>query len=168
MKIEDSKIAEALDLCLETIRMQSMSLHQVEVLLGKMLYTSKLATPARRFLNRLLQFRRTFQHTGHKIIPEGVKSDLAWFTKFLMIYNGQAMIRSRLQPSLHIYTDASLMVGGAYIKDYGFMDVIWPEEISSWDVAITELEVFMLLVAIRYWAHICQATWSNTTFKQQV
>ena len=56
MHIEEQKIVEALELCQETLQSQFLSLHQTKVLLGKMLYVSKLASPARCFLNRLLQF----------------------------------------------------------------------------------------------------------------
>ena len=32
------------------------------------------------------------------------------------------------------------------------MDTVWPPEVASWDIAITELELLMLVVSIQYWA----------------
>ena len=153
MQIEEAKIVETLEMCQDFLQKQTMSLRQVEVLLGKLLYSSKLADPARRFLNRLLQFCCDFSSNTYLPIPEGVKHDLRWFLRFLKVYNGRALIRSRLQPSLHLYTDASLLGGGAYIKDHQFMDVLWTNEVGAWDVAITELELFTLVLALRYWVH---------------
>ena len=118
MSIERDKIEEALDLCIRYLASDQISLHDPESLLGKLLYSSKLANPARRFLNRTLQFRRSFASPRPKDIPQDVKEDLLWFRRFLPHYNGRAIIRSRLHPSQHLYSDASLVGGGAYIRGH--------------------------------------------------
>ena len=148
MHIEEQKIVEALELCQETLQSQFLSLHQTEVLLGKMLYVSKLASPARRFLNRLLQGFPESQPRGDPRRRQVRPSLVHTLCEDLQ----RPRSRSRLQPSLYLYTDTSLVGGGAYIKAYRFMDIVWPPEVATWDVAITELELFMLLVSICYWA----------------
>ena len=142
-----------------------ITLHELEVLLGKLLYSSKLATPARRFLNRALQLRWSFTRPGPLPVTPGFKEDISWFINFLPTYNGQALIRSRVQASQHLYTDASLGGGGAYLKNSSFLTVDWNKAMATWDIAINELELFTVLIALRTWASLLSGTttqlWSD-------
>ena len=79
MKIDQDKIQETLELCRHHLTRDDITLHELEVLLGKLLYSSKLATPARRFLNRALQLRRSFTRPGPLPVTPGFKEDLSWF-----------------------------------------------------------------------------------------
>ena len=151
MSIERDKIEEALDLCIRYLASDQISLHDLESLLGKLLYSSKLANPAQRFLNRTLHFRRSFASPRPKDIPQDVKEDLHWFRRFLPHYNGRAISLSRLHPSQHLYTDTSLVGGGAYIRGHEF-STVWPQDVVLWEVAINELELFTVLVALRRWS----------------
>ena len=115
------------------------------------MYAPKLSNPAKRFTNRLLQFRRAVQDTGHYTIPHEVKEDLRWFQAFFPDYNRRAIIRSRVTTSQFLYTDACLTGGGAHLQDHSFFAITWPQHMTQWQVAITELELYKILLAVRVW-----------------
>ena len=150
MWIETTKV-EALELAKFYLEESSITLKQLEILLGKLIYASKLSNPAKRFLNRLLHFRRSISEKGKFLLTEGTKDDLKWFVKFLPSYNGRAIIRSRTAPTEFLYTDASLVGGGAFIADFAYFAVQWPEQFMEWGYSIAELEIYTILVAFREW-----------------
>ena len=96
----------------------TITFKQLEVLVGILLYASKLAAPARRFLNSTLAVKRCIPKKGNFTIPMEVLAELKWFVQFLPHYNGRAMIRLRTTPTVFMFTDASLVRGGAFIQDY--------------------------------------------------
>ena len=87
MKIEETKVQEVLQMSQAMLDQGTITLHQLEVLIGKLTYASKLAEPARKFMNRLLHFRRIIPEKGSHGLPLGSQDDLKWFLKFLTVYN---------------------------------------------------------------------------------
>ena len=59
-----------------------------------------------------------------------------------------AIIRSRLTEVL--FTDASL-IGGAILQGHAFFAINRPTPLFEWNLAIFELEIFTILVAIMHW-----------------
>ena len=61
--------------------------HELQSILGLLLYIHKCIKPARIFLNRMLELLR-FAHRHHKVkhTPD-FKRGLRWFAKFLPVYN---------------------------------------------------------------------------------
>ena len=59
MRIDVTKVQEALDMVQDFVDKGTITLKQLEVILGKLIYASKLSNPAKRFLNRTLHFRRS-------------------------------------------------------------------------------------------------------------
>ena len=151
MSIDAEKVQEALDLVQHYVSQEVMSLKEMETLQGKLLYATKLSVPARKFLNRVLAFRRCLPEVGSLQIPLGVKDDLNWQIQFLHAYNSKAIIRSRLSPSQYLYTDASLTGGGALFEDNAYFAVSWVSPVTDWELSITGLEIFTVLLAFRAW-----------------
>ena len=160
MWIDVEKVEEALMLCRKHIDDNAINFKQLEVLIGKLLYASKLATPARRFLNSTLALKRCLPERGNFAIPSAVVAELQWFIHFLPHYNGKAMIRLRTTPTIFMFTDASLVGGGAFVQDYAYFAVKWPSPLLEWNLSISELEIYTVLLAVRAWSDFL----SGTTF----
>ena len=114
MYIDATKIQETLDFCRQILSQSVIALRQLESLIGRLIYSSKLAIPAKQFMNRILHFRRTMTDTRPHPLPEGVHEDLQWFSRFLPLYNGFSLIRPRSIPSSEVFTDACLVGGGGF------------------------------------------------------
>ena len=156
MWIDVEKVQEALTLCQKHIDDNAINFKQLEVLL----YASKLAAPARRFLNSTLALKRCLPEKGNFAIPSEVVAELQWFIHFLPHYNGKAMIRSRTTPTIFMFTDASLVGGGAFVQDYTYFTVKWPPPLLEWNLSISDLEIYTVLLAVRTWSDFL----SGTTF----
>ena len=152
MYIDQSKVDETLDFCHDILHHDRLTLHQLESLIGRLIYVSKLATPARQFMNRILSHRRSVTDTRPGALPEGVRDDIRWFCRFLPVYNGFALIRPRLVHSRQVFTDACLVGGGGFCPPHCFFRLAWPPLMSEWSLPINQLECFTLLIAIRAWA----------------
>ena len=152
MYIDEDKVAESLAFCQQMSQQPLINLRTLESLLGRLIYSSKLALHARNFLNRTLHFRRSFTSPAPLPFPEGVKEDLHWFCNFLPKYNGFAVIRSLVIPSTEIFTDACLVGCGGFQPLHSYFYLSWGDLVSKWSVAINELECFNILIALRLWA----------------
>ena len=92
------------------------SKHDLQSILGLLLYIHKCVKPARIFLNRMLDLLR-FAHTRQKVtLTPDFKRDLKWFAKFLPVYNGVSLYDHRpIDVSLEL--DACLTgLGGSFWK----------------------------------------------------
>ena len=156
--IDVTKVQEALDMVQFFVDLKVITLKQLEVLLGKLIYASKLSNPAKRFLNTSLHFRRCIPDIGSHALPPGMVHDLKWFLQFLPAYNGRAIIRSRMCPTMFLFTDASMVGGGAIITDLAYFAVPWPQSILQLNGSISELEIYTILIAFRIWKHYLQGT----------
>ena len=84
-----------------------MSKHQLQSILGLLLYVHKCVKPARIFLNRMLDLLRSC-HGRQKIrLTSDFKRDLRWFAKFLPTYNGILLYDHR-QVDVTLELDACL------------------------------------------------------------
>ena len=151
MYIDESKIQETLDYCLQVLAQVSVSLQTVESLAGRLMYASKLSLHARRFINQLLHFRRSFKSASPQALPQEVIQELHWFCQFLPKYNGFALIRPLAVPSTEFFVDDCLVGGGGFQPLHCFFSLAWGDRVDKWNLAINELECFTVLVALRLW-----------------
>ena len=61
------------------------------------------------------------------------------------------MIRSRTTPTEFMYTDASMVGGGAFIKEFAFLSVKWPPHMLDWGQSISDFEIYTVLLAVHTW-----------------
>ena len=94
---------------------------------------------------------RNMPDTRPAPLDKGFKEDLAWFLCFLKKYNGKALIRSFLWPSVTVQVDACLLGGGGLSEAIGYMYYMFPPHILSMALHISALELFNVLVALRLW-----------------
>ena len=83
MQIAPTKVAEAAGMCRAFLASISMTRHEMQSFMGKVLHTTKCTTAARRFTNRLLDFLRSLPSKGGKLITHEARLDALWLATFL-------------------------------------------------------------------------------------
>ena len=151
MSIDQSKIEETLELVRQVIVTSKITLKEMKVLLGKLQHSIKLCPGGRCFLNRLLGMRKDMSEVGLFPLTDGAKEDLIWFIRFLEVFNGKAVIRSLFTPNVILFVDACLVGGGSLWEGETFSSFKWSDDVLSWGLAINELELFNVLIALRIW-----------------
>ena len=151
MKIEESKVSEALEIAENLLKRVDITLEELESFVGKIQHCIKFCPGGKRFLNRILQMRREMDESSRYGLTQGAVEDIDWLRKFLQVFNGQAVIRSQLIPSVKIHVDACLTGGGGIWNEKAYFSVGWPDFIKLWDISINDLEMFNVLLAVRLW-----------------
>ena len=88
MSIPPAKLKEILDICQEWSCKSFCTKHQLQSLLGSLLYISKCVKASRFFLNRLLDVLRSIENKQTAPVSMEAKRDINWFLKFIPLYNG--------------------------------------------------------------------------------
>ena len=76
--------------------------HQLQSLLGSLLYITKCVRYSRFFLNRMLKVLRDHTSTNKIKLDSGFYRDLTWFAKFLHVFNGSSFFKKK---KIHKYVD---------------------------------------------------------------
>ena len=152
MSIPQSKCLEILDLYRHYRSCSHISKRQLQSLLGKLLYLHRCVTPARIFVNRLLN--RLCQVVTRVKVDDDMKKDLSWFVEFLLHFNGKVLF-THTKPHYDAFVDACLTgVGGIWNQNvYAASRQI----LLTWHLNITQLEMLNVLIALRVfsdaWRH---------------
>ena len=91
ISIPPEKLRDVTDAVRHWLTKEFATKHQLQSILGLLLYVYKCVKPARVFLNRMLDLLRS-GHGRQKIhLTPDFKRDLGWFAKFLPAYNGVSL-----------------------------------------------------------------------------
>ena len=127
-----------------------MCKRDLQSLLGRLLYVSKVIKPARGFLNQMLQTLRNMTGVNRAKIDNDFRRDLNWFKQFLQSFNGKTSFANWQGPSdVTVYVNASLSGLGAVCKGQ-FYSVWLSESILKFD-GIVIYEMINVLVCLRMW-----------------
>ena len=134
----------------------SASRHDLQVLLGKLQFVACCVRPGRIFVSRLLNFLRETPETGRVPIPVQAQKDVAWWLKFMPLYNGVSMIpwEDWCEPDAVVSSDACLEGCGAWVEGQYFHSQ-FPDFIIVRSLCINSLELLAIVVACKLWG----ATW---------
>ena len=151
--IPTDKLNEIWNLCNEMFLRDRLTKQELQTLLGKLLYISRCVKGARMYLNRMLALLRR-HHTCSNIIPDdGYYLDRLWFISFLKQFNGVVIFRKG-NISETVFVDATLTgIGGSWGNKAYSTSI--PPQISQ-GVAISQLELYNIVVAARLWAPLWQ------------
>ena len=123
--------------------------HQLQSILGLLLYVHKCVKPARVFLNRMLDLPRSGHGQQKNCLTPDFKRDLDWFAKFLQAYNGVSLYDHRtIDVTLEL--DACLKGFGGHSGDCIYHLSI-PRGFRN--LTIVHLEMVNILLAIRTFKH---------------
>ena len=149
MEIPPEKRAEVLQEVTVWLQEKRISLRQLQKLLGKIFHATKCCQPARLFCNRLLDGLRVAYREGTISIGSDMRMDLFWLLSFLAKFNGQHLMRPQ-QPA-HIITVDSCLTGGGGAWNQNMYKVQYPQTILDCGFHISQLEMYNLLLAVRWW-----------------
>ena len=157
VSIPKTKMSDIISTCDAISTRDSITKKDLQSLLGKLLYISRIIRPARAFLNRMLQWLRTTDGNQRIAVSGGFRKDLDWFRAFARSFNGCSIFRNS-GAEIHeaVFVDASLHGLGA-VKDEQFYSTALPPYILK-ENRIVVFEMINILVSLNVWGR----KWANT------
>ena len=137
------------------------TLKQLKSLLRKLSFVATCVKPGRIFMSRLLNDLLAFPSTPSRLqVSADMQADIDWWLAFLPLFNGTFFIKPQQWEfdDLQFTTDASMTAGGATCLDECFT-CGFPDDIVRVAQHITALELFTIVVAVKFWAsklHRCK------------
>ena len=133
----------------------SITLKELQSLIGSLTFVCKAIAPGRAFLRRLIDLvigvKKQWLHIR---LSKGAKCDLKMWLVFLQDFNGCAIIPEQFwrdECDLQLFTDASGSVGyGGYFKGMWFQGK-WPWGDNDTKKSIAWLEFFPVVVSVALW-----------------
>ena len=101
-----AKLQEVLDLVTAWTSRQSATLHELQVLMGKLLYVVQVCSPAHLFLNRMLETLRLCFPSGPTPLSPVFHKDLRCFHRFLPSTDSIFIIHEDGHPPVPLHIDA--------------------------------------------------------------
>jgi hypothetical protein len=139
-----------------------LTTRQLQSLLGRLHFVSRVLPAGRGFVNRLLATLRVKERRARIRVTTGMRLDLEWWLRILPQWSGVGLIsRSHWVDScdLDIYTDASSTYGmGGVFGDFWFSEA-WSEDylrsafVKS-RVSMPLLELRATVRAAEHWSHL--------------
>ena len=128
------------------------SLKETQSLVGVLSFCATCVREGRLFFSRILNFLKTLPKLGRKTIPNSVKLDVQWWSRFMTEYNGVTVIPSEVwtQPDEIFSSDACLTGGGAWTSTE-YMHFVFPDSILKTGKYINQFELYSVLIALRTW-----------------
>ena len=150
MQIAPTKVSEAAGMCKAFLASISMTRHEMQSFMGKVLHTTKCTTAARRFTNRLFDFLRELPIRGTRTIPHEARLDALWLATFLQAFNGLTLIKPPIA-GLVAFVDAFPEGIGGHCPTVGYYAQALPHSFQQLQFSISSVECFNLLVGTRRW-----------------
>ena len=154
------KLSRCRELLQEALTRKTMTLKELQTLLGHLNFACRVVVPGRAFLRRVYALtQKVKKHYHHVKITRQVRSDFQTWYDFLSEYSGRSFFlldAVHMDRALQLYTDSSKTIGyGAVL--YGR----WPEEWKYYD--ITFLEVYPIVLSSILWgSHFSKSSFSQT------
>ena len=124
--------------------------HQLQLLLGNLLYVHKCVKPSQIFVNRMLDLLCANYDITHITLTPEFQRDIRWFTQFLSKYNGISYFDHK-PPNNVTELDACLVgLRGRYQNLVYHLPIVKHYQ----NLSIVHLEMINILVAIRVFGHI--------------
>ena len=151
MGLPHKKLTATAELVVDWISRQKATRHQLQQLLGKLIYVAYCCKPARLFVARMLHTLREAPPRCEIKLDNEFRMDLRWFVKFMPKFNGIQLIRP-ICSNIVMEADSCLSGCGA-ICAHEYYHAIFPELITTVNMHISRLEMLNLVVATKMWSH---------------
>ena len=155
MYITEERRTELEALLDEWLSKTSVTLLDLQQLLGKLSFVCNTVRSGRVFVSRIINLIKSVPREASTELPESVISDLKWWRAFMRHFDGKSMITDLRwkAPDTVILTDACLVSCGGWSearKEYWHAK--FPVKITdSKDVHINELESLAVMVGLKVW-----------------
>ena len=155
MRIDEERRLEIQSLTLLWSRKTVATKQELQSILGKLIWVSKVVRFSRCFVSRLISLLKTLKFQSQKTtIPGPVKLDFAWWHRFLKVFNGvELIIPSTVFCS--VLGDACPMGGGAWNEQAAeYFSQPFPLLLCQSKYGIHLKEFWVLILAARVWGHL--------------
>ena len=136
---------------------KSVSLKQLQSLIGKMNFACRAVQPGRAFCRRLINATMGAVKPFHKVrVTQDLREDLKIWKAFLRGFNGVSVILPDWELNDHVdmHTDAAGTIGyGAYLQGHWTAGA-WPDWVLQGDYSITFKELVPIVLTVFLWGHI--------------
>ena len=152
MRVNDTKRVEITALAKSWSRRTVASKEDLQSILGKLMWVSKVVRYSRCFVSRIIAAIRSLRSQKQKItLSTEIKKDLLWWTHFLDIFNGVEL----LVPNTvycNILGDATLAGGGSWNEsEKEYVSRKFPFHLQGASVYIHIKEFWMVIIAAKIW-----------------
>ena len=135
---------------------RSVSLKELQSLIGLLNFTCLVVVPGRAFLRRMIDLTKGVKKPHHHIhLSRGAQSDIMLWLSFLEDFNGRSFFFSdfwETSQTLQLYTDSAGSIGfGADFASHWFHG-LWPATWKTYNIAL--LELFPIVLAIHIWGSL--------------
>ena len=152
MRVNDTKRKEITALAKSWSRKTVASKEELQSILGKLIWISKVVRYSRCFVSRIIAAIKSLRSQKQKItLSTEVKKDLLWWTNFLDVFNGVEL----LVPNTvycNILGDATLVGGGSWNEsEREYFSRMFPYYLQGASIYIHIKEFWMLILAAKVW-----------------
>ena len=124
------------------------SKRNLQSLLGSLNHAASVVGPGRTFMRGLVDLLPRAKAPHHKLrLNAEARADLLWWDMFINQWNGVSTL-PQPAPSHHVYTDASGSWGCGAVWSSKWLQLSWPEEWASENIAVKELVPFVAAAAM--------------------
>lgn len=155
MRVNDDKRIAVQSLSLLWARKTVASKEELQSILGKLIWISKMVRFSRCFVSRIISLIKTLKFQKQKItLTDAVKKDFKWWSKFLNVFNGiELLIPSTVYSS--ILGDAYPMGSGSWNEQaQEFYSRKFPLTLCDPKLPIHLKEFWCVIVAAKLWGHL--------------
>lgn len=157
MEVTQERLAEIKSLVSSWLGKESVTLKEIQSLLGKLNFVGACVRSSRIFVNRILNwFRECHACSSNKfLVTNDVKKDLLWWHKFLSIFQGKSLIdygEWSLVDS--VFSCDSCLTGCGGICGNSFFHSVFPGFILNQNLSITCLEMLTVIVSLKLWCAV--------------
>lgn len=128
--------------------------HELQSLVGKLMFVASCVRPGRVFVARLLNFLRNMSDNSYTPLPMEALADIRWWKKFMPTYNGVSMMpwQEWSKPDDVLSSDACPSGCGAWVEDE-FFHRPFPAHVLAQNLDINSLELLTVVVAVKLWGN---------------
>jgi hypothetical protein len=164
MRVPPDKLAEIKSEIGQWSRKSTITRKNLQSLLGKLFWVSRVVRLARIFMGRLLQQLRDMSNAGENMkvkLSDDSRKDLRWWNKFLEHFNGIQMIieedpfplelHQMLDRPHDVYAGDATPMGGGGWYDKQYWSQLLPRDLQDPAIPIHVKEFLILIVSARLW-----------------
>ena len=144
------KLQEILDLVTAWTFRETATLHDLQVLMGKLLYVAHVCSPARLFLNHMLETLHVCPPSGTTTLSPSFHKDRHWFLWFLPTTDSIFIIHEDGHIPVPVFVDACSMGCGGCTPT-GAYHAHFPSTILHEDHPICHSESLNVVVKVKLW-----------------
>ena len=150
VSIQWKKMWDTLHLVVEHCTKSSVSVHQLQVLLGKPLHIAQCCLLASLFVNKMMATIWEYPETVNITISSEFHKDFQWLCQYAAYINGVSMMEEDMRHPIHIYVDACTTNCGMLCQAEAYHS-IFPQQVLKEGRSICELEALNGANAIKFW-----------------